>query len=396
MAIDRRPTQQDLSWFLDLGKQGKLNLNPPYQRKSVWTSKDKKFFLNTIFNNYPCPAIYLQKETDKNYNTTFNVVDGKQRLMTVIDFYDGKLRLSDDFGDNRLDNKKWSEIEDDGFKKQFVNYSFTVETLDSIDYEGWNTVFDRLNRNAKTLSNQELRHARFDGWLVNRAEQEAEDPLWKEIKISSTSKARRMKDVEFISILMLVILEDKIVGFPQSALDGLYEKYESVDSQDSEDEFFKTNSFDPVNESNDEVDDRQIAFDEQLASYETPIDNSEEFELKLSIIKKFISDFNLSSNLIMENKIFGARRTTHIYTLWTYLVLKMIPSDIQIFKNKYENLFDILGQLQKTEASQWPDLGIERTKLDLVIKYLGYSTGASTEEPQRKGRLDALIDFLEI
>jgi hypothetical protein len=58
MAIDRRVTQQDLSWFLDLYAQGKLNLNPPYQRKSVWMPKDKRFFLDTVLNNYPCPAIY--------------------------------------------------------------------------------------------------------------------------------------------------------------------------------------------------------------------------------------------------------------------------------------------------------------------------------------------------
>ena len=37
-----------------------------------------------------------------------------------------------------------------------------------------------------------------------------------------------MKDVEFISILLLVILEGKIVGFPQSNLDTLYEKYNEI------------------------------------------------------------------------------------------------------------------------------------------------------------------------
>jgi hypothetical protein len=35
-----------------------------------------------------------------------------------------------------------------------------------------------------------------------------------------------MKDVEFISILMLVILENKFVGFPQWSIDDLYAKYD--------------------------------------------------------------------------------------------------------------------------------------------------------------------------
>lgn len=390
MAINRRPNQQDLSWFLDLHKQGKLNLNPPYQRKSVWMPKDKKFFLNTILNNYPCPAIYLQKETDENYNTKYNVVDGKQRLTTVIDFYNGKSRLSDDYEDVRLDNKKWSEINDDDFKKQFLNYSFTVETLDSIDYEGWNTVFDRLNRNAKTLSNQELRHARFNGWLVNRAEQEAEFPLWKEIKISSTSKARRMKDVEFISILMLVILEQKIVGFPQSALDSLYEKYENVQNDETEEEFFEEHAFNIENESNGED---QASFDEQVGLYEVSQDNLEDFETKFTLIKDFIRQLNLVSDLLTTSKIFGARRTTHLYTLWTYLALKNVPTDLVDFKSKYEAFFDTYEELQKTDINGWTE--IEKPNKQLVISYLENSSGASTEEPQRLGRLDALTAYLD-
>lgn len=67
MTIERIPNQQDLSWFIDMRGGKKLELNPPYQRRSVWTTKDKKFFLDTIFNNYPCPAIYLQKQITDNY-----------------------------------------------------------------------------------------------------------------------------------------------------------------------------------------------------------------------------------------------------------------------------------------------------------------------------------------
>jgi len=396
MAIDRRVTQQDLSWFLDLHAQGKLNLNPPYQRKSVWMPKDKRFFLDTVLNNYPCPAIYLQKETDEHYKTTYNVIDGKQRLTTVIDFYANKIRLSDDLGDITLNNKKWSEIEDDKAKKGFINYSFTVETLDSIDYTGWNLVFDRLNSNAKTLSHQELRHSRFNGWLINRAEDEAEYPFWKEIKISSTAKARRMKDVEFISILMLVILENRIVGFPQSALDDLYEKYETIEDT-TEEEFFEEQSFDALN--NDvgmKQDISQLKFDEQVASYVNPQDNIEEFEKKFSEIKEFISKLNKLSDVLTISKIFGKKRTTHLYTLWTYLALNEIPVNVSGFKEKYEEFFDIFETLENTDETLWSDISIDKSKKDIVIPYYTNAIGPTTEEPQRKARLEALKRFLEM
>lgn len=395
MAIDRRPTQQDLSWFLDLAQQKKLNLNPPYQRNSVWALKDKRFFLDTILSNYPCPAIYLQKETDENYKTTYNVVDGKQRLTTVIDFYNNKIRLPDDLGDDTLNNKKWSEINDDKVKRSFLNYSFNVETLDSIDYAGWNTVFDRLNRNAKTLSHQELRHARFNGWLINRAEQEAEKPFWKNIKISSTAKARRMKDVEFISIFMLVILEGKIVGFPQSALDKLYAKYELITEDETEEEFFEEESFNTLNDGLDQ-NGSQLEFDEQIVSYATPQDDIEEFESKLLEIKQFLSELITLSEILTINKIFGKKRTTHLYTLWSFLALTKIPANIVEFKAQYEEFFDIFEQLQNTDESNWQDISIGDNKKNIVIHYYVNAMGATTEEPQRKARHKALEEFLEI
>ena len=52
-----------------------------------------------------------------------------------------------------------------------------------------------------------------------------------------------MKDVEFISILMLVVLEKKFIGFPQIEIDALYAKYDfEIDElSDNEDEATETN-----------------------------------------------------------------------------------------------------------------------------------------------------------
>ena len=221
LGIKRNPTQQDLSWFLDLYAWNQIDLNPPYQRKSIWGRSDKKFFLNTIFNNFPCPAIYVQKEI-KNGKTMYFVVDGKQRLQTIFDFYNNKLSIPSDFGDLRLDGKKWKDIEKDSeLSSIFYDYNFTVEILTGVQNELWKEVFDRLNRNAKVLTDQELRHARFDGWLINNVENEAneenlenDNKFWKNVGIATKGKAARMKDAEFISILMLIILGNTFVEFP--------------------------------------------------------------------------------------------------------------------------------------------------------------------------------------
>ncbi len=397
MGVERRASTLDISWFLDLERNGQLQMNPPYQRKSVWTHKDKLFFLDTVFNNFPCPAFYIQKDISSS-ETKYNVVDGKQRLTAIFEFYKGKLRLSDNMGDNNLNGKKWKEIEkNEIYKRKFLDYVVTVEQLNAIDGNGWNDVFYRLNKNAKTLSRQELRHAQFDGWFINRAEQEVEkDKFWQILKISTPSKARRMKDVEFISILLLVILEGKIVGFPQSNLDTLYEKYNEIIKKDAktEDEFFEDHSMEVYDQSDHE----DILSEHIIGTNENYFDEDavSDFEAKLAKIKNYFTGLFKQSDLLSENKTFGRKRTTHLYSIWSYVALTdeiNLPSE-QEFAVKMRKFFDMYETVENTEMDGYANLVQQDAKYKMVIDYFTNSIGAATEEEQRIARLEAIRAFL--
>ena len=41
-----------------------------------------------------------------------------------------------------------------------------------------NEVFERLNRNSRKLTRQELRHAKYDGWLISHVESQAARELY--------------------------------------------------------------------------------------------------------------------------------------------------------------------------------------------------------------------------
>jgi len=129
--MNRRPSTQDVTWLLDLSRNNQLDLEPPYQRRSVWTLKDRQFFLDTIFRNYPSPSIFLHKAIDDAGKSTYHVVDGKQRLETILNFVDDKIRLSPNYGDVQLDGKKWSDLtEMPNIRQRFWNYQITVDQLD--------------------------------------------------------------------------------------------------------------------------------------------------------------------------------------------------------------------------------------------------------------------------
>ncbi|MEW6586588.1 MAG: DUF262 domain-containing protein, partial [Nitrospirota bacterium] len=100
--------KKPIRWFIDLYDYGQLDLDPPYQRRSVWTLNDRRFFLDTVFKNFPCPAIFLYQKTDRTLDKMiYHVVDGKQRLETLISFRSNKLAFDKGYGDVRLNGKSW-------------------------------------------------------------------------------------------------------------------------------------------------------------------------------------------------------------------------------------------------------------------------------------------------
>ena len=376
MKIIRKQHTQDLSWFLDMYENGRLELTPPYQRNSVWGHKDRNFFLDTIFSNYPCPAIYLQKEiTDSKI--VYNVVDGKQRLQTVINFYKNKMIISKNFSDLRLAGKKWKDIETDtDLRYSFFNYSFSVEQLDCEGVVQWDEVFNRVNRNQKTLKDQELRHARFNGWLITTAENEVTKDIWSTLKIATTGRSKRMQDVEFISILMLVMLENQFIGFPQSKIDELYVKYNEFKTLEDlpEDNTELTDS--------DDSDIESLVFASNIRKFLTDYDN---------VLQHICNIINSNENLI---PLIAKKPLTHVYSLWTLLAFNLGKEfTSQDVANNFEKLLKNCQEFDKTD--NLADMSnSEVNDIMLAYKYFTNTKGAATEKEQRKNRHDALVEFM--
>ena len=223
----RTLTTQDVTWFLDLQEKGQLNLDPPYQRRSVWSPRDKRFFIDTIMNDYPAPPVFLHKVLDENGRSTYHVVDGKQRLETIIDFTQNRVRVPDDFIDIGLQKKRWRDL-DRSAKEKFWNYAIIVEMLPDVSDSAIRNIFERINRNSRKLTPQEMRHAKYDGWFINFVEKESEKLEWRNFGVVTTARIKRMIDVQFISELCAVMLKGSIVGFDQDMLDDIYAEYDDV------------------------------------------------------------------------------------------------------------------------------------------------------------------------
>jgi hypothetical protein len=351
--VERVVTTYDVTWLLDLNKNEQLDLEPSYQRKSVWTPKDRRFFMDTIFRNYPSPAIFLHKTIDNaTGNTTYHVVDGKQRILTILLFVNNRFSLAADFGDSKFDGKRWRDFDEDPtIKRSLWNYRITIEELDDASFPDINDVFSRLNKNANKLTPQELRHARFDGWLISFLEEEAESPIWKTFKIRTAAKEKRMADVQNISELAAVVIRNDISGFSQDDLDQLYADHDDPNAEETE---FDTDSF---------------------------ID-------KFDSVRNTLADLEERTNLVSKM----AQPFFNFYTLWAALCRNGLTEEaVDDFARRYSTFITAVSEFHLDDTETLEPSFEALTGEDLAVaRYKLASTGATTDEPKRRERLAAL------
>lgn len=80
----------ELSSLLHYHYRG-LDYSPVYQRELCWTQADKESLINSIFNNVEIGKFaIIEKPYDKNEKNGYEVLDGKQRLSTLVEFYEDK------------------------------------------------------------------------------------------------------------------------------------------------------------------------------------------------------------------------------------------------------------------------------------------------------------------
>jgi Protein of unknown function DUF262 len=232
--MQRRPNTQTVQWFLEMDASKQLDLDPKYQRRSVWNDEYRRFYVDTILRNYPSPAIYLEIETRPATPTMYHVIDGKQRLETLISFTKDDFHIGSYFASEGLENAYYSDLPPE-LQDSFVDYVLSVENITRANSEEIKSAFERLNKNTAKLNRQELRKAQYEGAFITKMTVLAEDPFWTTVGVASRARISRMLDVEYVSEIYLLTMHGIQDGSPNS-LDKFYAEYdEEIPSEDSSD-----------------------------------------------------------------------------------------------------------------------------------------------------------------
>lgn len=126
-------------------KTSRLNLSPYFQRNLVWREAHKRDFIDTIRKGYPFPQIFLARGPIdlETMEASQAVVDGQQRLNTIREFIEGKLKI---------EGKTFKELSPKE-KEDFLKYEVAVIDFDlDAGDPRLKDVFHRLNRTYYSLS----------------------------------------------------------------------------------------------------------------------------------------------------------------------------------------------------------------------------------------------------
>ena len=234
----RTPSSHTASWFLDLNSSKQLNLDPRYQRRSVWSDEYRKFFIDSIIRNYPTQSIFVDVTINPDGPSEYRVLDGKQRLTTLIAFTNNEFVTPETLSDLNVNGLFYRDLSKE-LRTSVHSYLFTVENVSNASDADLNQAFDRLNRNVLQLNKQELRHARFSGAFISKMESLAEHQFWKTINLFSKARVRRMVDVEYVS--ELYVLTAKGIQDQKVLLEEYYAKWdEEIEDEHSVDTKFES------------------------------------------------------------------------------------------------------------------------------------------------------------
>jgi hypothetical protein len=183
----------------DMVVEGIIDIAPEYQRHFVWQADRQSALIESLYLGIPVPSLFMATNKD----STWEVIDGLQRLMTLVNYvgrkedqidkiekYRKKLVLS---GLEKLTSLNGSSFEElpKTIQLKFLTRPVKITVLnDRSDFDVRYDLFERLNTGGITLHPQEIRNCIYIGKFKDFLIECSKNPDYKSVvNISRNSKA---------------------------------------------------------------------------------------------------------------------------------------------------------------------------------------------------------------
>lgn len=162
---------------------------PDYQREFIWTKKQQSKFIESLLLNLPIPYLFVADVAEGKYEGRLEIVDGSQRIRTLVSFIGDDLVLQDLKKLPSANGFKFTEFSKPRqlrFKRKTLRM---IELTELADEETRREIFERLNSGGTKLTTMEVRKGSNDGPFLTFIDSCALNPLF--IKICPISQVKK-------------------------------------------------------------------------------------------------------------------------------------------------------------------------------------------------------------
>ncbi|MDC1420242.1 DUF262 domain-containing protein [Euryarchaeota archaeon] len=97
----------NINQFSKYAKEGRLIIDPWYQRPFVWSDNDTRTLINSIILGIPLPSVILHR-TMRDGIESFEIIDGKQRITSILKFI-GMHPTGEKFMKSKISNMRFGD-----------------------------------------------------------------------------------------------------------------------------------------------------------------------------------------------------------------------------------------------------------------------------------------------
>ncbi|MEH1795590.1 DUF262 domain-containing protein [Nostoc sp.] len=194
--IDIREDPQTVFELMRKYDNGKLIIDPDFQRNVVWKPEQKSQFIESVILNFPLPPWYVNQTTDGKYI----IVDGLQRTSTLHEFVNDKLILIGLEALTKLNGYNFSELKElpGDYQTRIEDKKLNIYIIKpSVPVKVVYDIFNRINTKGTKLERQEVRNCIFSGKSTKLLKELSEQEYFKKA-IDHGISPKRMKDREII------------------------------------------------------------------------------------------------------------------------------------------------------------------------------------------------------
>lgn len=211
--------------ILGWSERKELLISPDFQRRPVWSPSGKSYLIDSIIRGMPLPQIFIrEKVIVRERKTVREVVDGQQRIRTILDFLDDKFTMMS-VHNSTYAKLKFSQLPDE-VQQEFLSFPISTNVLVGSDDSDVLKIFSRINAYSVPLNEQEKLNAQFVGAFKKDIDYLARLHLefWRSNNIVSNNQIARMKEVELTAELITCMLSGLQNG--KSKLKDIYKRYD--------------------------------------------------------------------------------------------------------------------------------------------------------------------------